>query len=304
MEFLIEPVPPFRLGLTVWALRRRGNNVVDRWDGQTYRRALQVGRRAVEIAVSQVESQETPLLKVVAAGLRREPGRKETLAAALERMLGLRVDLTDFYRLAAADERLAPLAQRFRGLKPPRFPTIVEALVNGIACQQVSLDVGIMLLNRLAIGFGARAGASFAFPSARHLAGQEPDRLRNLGFSGQKARAVVEVANIAYRHPMEMESLRELDDESASMRLQSLHGVGRWTSEYVLLRGLGRIHIFPGDDVGARRRLAQWLGIRGTLDYAAVGETVKSWAPFAGMVYFHLLLAGIASREKMDVPTP
>jgi hypothetical protein len=33
LTFLVEPVPPFRLDLTVWALRRRASNAVDRWDG-------------------------------------------------------------------------------------------------------------------------------------------------------------------------------------------------------------------------------------------------------------------------------
>lgn len=31
--FQIKPVPPLRLDLTVWALRRRPHNLVDRWDG-------------------------------------------------------------------------------------------------------------------------------------------------------------------------------------------------------------------------------------------------------------------------------
>ncbi|MBV8610422.1 MAG: hypothetical protein JO034_23555, partial [Singulisphaera sp.] len=38
--FPLKPVPPFRLDLTVWTLRRRPDNAVDRWDGQTYRRVL------------------------------------------------------------------------------------------------------------------------------------------------------------------------------------------------------------------------------------------------------------------------
>lgn len=43
-------------------------------------------------------------------------------------------------------------------------------------------------------------------------------------------------------------------------RLRELRGVGRWTAEYVLLRRLGRLHVFPGDDVGAQKSLARWLG--------------------------------------------
>jgi 3-methyladenine DNA glycosylase/8-oxoguanine DNA glycosylase len=42
-------------------------------------------------------------------------------------------------------------------------------------------------------------------------------------------------------------------------RLLEIRGVGSWTAEYVLLRGLGRTNVFLGDDVGARNNLARWL---------------------------------------------
>jgi hypothetical protein len=40
--FMLRPVPPFRLDLTVWALRRRRRNLIDRWDGTQYRRVVVV----------------------------------------------------------------------------------------------------------------------------------------------------------------------------------------------------------------------------------------------------------------------
>ena len=72
-----------------------------------------------------------------------------------------------------------------------------------------------------------------------------------------------------------------------------LKGVGRWTAEYVLLRGLGRLDIFPGDDVGARKKLAHFLRKKKPLDYDGVRRAVAGWQPYAGFVYFHLLLARI-----------
>ena len=39
----------------------------------------------------------------------------------------------------------------------------------------------------------------------------------------------------------------------------ALRGVGRWTAEYTLLRGMGRIELFPGDDIGARNNLERWM---------------------------------------------
>ena len=72
-----------------------------------------------------------------------------------------------------------------------------------------------------------------------------------------------------------------------------LRGVGRWTAEYVLLRGLGRLDIFPGNNVGARKKLAQFLRKKKPLDYEGVRRAVAAWQPYAGLVYFHLLLARI-----------
>jgi DNA-3-methyladenine glycosylase II len=66
------------------------------------------------------------------------------------------------------------------------------------------------------------------------------------------------------------------------------------TAEYVLLRGLGRTHIFPGDDVGARNNLKRWLRLEKPLDYEAVRRTLERWHPYAGLIYFHMLLDRLA----------
>ena len=65
-EFALRPVPPFRLDLTVWSLRRRPRNLMDRWDGTTYRRVMVIGGRPTELAVRQVVSSMAPRLIVMA----------------------------------------------------------------------------------------------------------------------------------------------------------------------------------------------------------------------------------------------
>lgn len=52
-RFTVEAEPPFRLDLTVWALRRRPANVVDRWEGAVYRRAVKHASTVVELEVRQ-----------------------------------------------------------------------------------------------------------------------------------------------------------------------------------------------------------------------------------------------------------
>lgn len=297
-SFSIEPLPPFRLDLTVWALRRRANNCTDRWDGQVYRRILIVDGKPAEIAVAQAGPAEAPRLCVTVMGSFDLSSAKAVVSPALERLLGLRVALEDFYGFAGGDATLAPLVQRFSGFKPPRFPTLFETLVNGIACQQVTLTLGILLLNRLAECFGlaaaGSAGLAHAFPEPEHLAGRDPADLRGLGLSRQKARAIVELADLVTAEELDLGSLETLKDAELVERLRRLRGIGRWTAEYMLLRGLGRLHVFPGDDVGAIGKLRRWLDLTEPLDYIGVQNAIAHWQPYAGLVYFHLLLKQLA----------
>ena len=59
-----------------------------------------------------------------------------------------------------------------------------------------------------------------------------------------------------------------------------------------------RLHSQP---VGARKRLAVWLGRDGPLDYEGVKRAVRRWWPFAGLLYFHLLLAGLAESGELPL---
>ena len=137
---------------------------------------------------------------------------------------------------------------RFLGLKPLRFRTIWEAAVNGIACQQLSLTIWIMLLNRLSTVCGLvlerRNGPRCAFPRPEDLAAAL-ETVRSLGFSAVKTRALIDL-----RREISANRLAVLDNSEAVSRLMDLRGVGRWTAECTLLRGMARLDLFPGDDIG------------------------------------------------------
>jgi DNA-3-methyladenine glycosylase II len=120
-----------------------------------------------------------------------------------------------------------------------------------------------------------------------------PDLFR-LGFSRQKSRAMIELARSITDGSLDLEVLATVPDDAVMDRLCKLRGVGRWTAEYVLLRGLGRLHLFPGDDVGARNNLRRWLRLRKALDYEGVRRVLARWDGYAGLVYFHLLLDRLA----------
>jgi DNA-3-methyladenine glycosylase II len=304
-RLLIEPRAPFRLDLTAWALRRRSHNALDRWDAPAYRRVVSIDGGPVAVSVAQDGAPDAPCLSVRLAGRPIDQHAEALTRSALNRLFGLTVDLSEFAAMAAPDPLLGPLAERMRGLKPPRFPTVFEALVNGVACQQLSLDVGIHLLNRLVAHRGRAVSEDpdgpRAFPTPEELTTVQPDELKLHGFSLTKARTIVDTARAIVAGDLDLESLEHVDDREAIERLTSLRGVGRWTAEYVMLRGLGRLHIFPGDDVGAHNKLRRFFDIDGELDYDSVKRLLDPWDPYAGVVYFHLLLDSLSQTGLVAV---
>src|SRR5579872_1216368 len=130
---------PFRLDLTANALRRLSTNVVDTYTAQdgfirAHRGALVVVRQP---------KRDSPLDV-------RTLGAADFDAVALTvRMLGTDRELRPFYRAVKAIPWLDALATRMRGIKPPRYPTLWEAIVNAVVFQQVSIHAASAILRRV-----------------------------------------------------------------------------------------------------------------------------------------------------------
>lgn len=215
-------------------------------------------------------------------------------------MLGLNKKLRNFYRLAKHDPHLSPLILEFKGLKPPRFPSVFEALVNAISCQQLSLDAGLQIQNRLIQYVGKNisndSGTLYAFPIPEDVANCSMPELKKLGYSRSKGKALIELSSRMMIDETLFDNLEAKTNDEIVKYLCQLKGIGRWSAEYVLLRGLGKIEIFPGDDVGASKNLQLLLHHKNKLNYNQISKITKKWYPYAGLIYFHLLLQKLKNK--------
>ena len=295
----LSTASPFRLDLTSWALRRREKNAVDRWDGSRYTRVIAVDSSPVRLTVTQETTGAEPVLIVSLHPGAGDQLREDT-GLLVQKILGLTVDLQPFYVLARDNELLRPLVEQFSGVRPPRFPSVFEALVNSIACQQVTLDLGILLLNRLSERFGPAVNdhgtVQHGFPGPADLAEATEEALRQLGFSHQKARAIRELAADVVADRLDLASLDSMTNREAVDYLSTIRGIGRWSAEYVLLRGLGRLDTFPGDDVGAQNNLQRLFHLVDKPNYERIRDLTSPWHPYEGLVYFHLLLEKLQTK--------
>jgi len=91
----LKLVAPFRLDFCVWALRRSPANMMDHWDGATYRRVLVVEDRPVAITIVQTGPPNAPVLRLTfnSAGIGRR--QRDEILGTVKKMLGLDVDLAE-----------------------------------------------------------------------------------------------------------------------------------------------------------------------------------------------------------------
>ncbi len=285
---IIDTLPPFRLDLTANVLRRLSTNVVDVLtpDG-IYMRAFDDG------TILEVRGGAARTLEARFVGSRRSP------SALVRRMLGTDRDLRPFYRAVRAIPWLAALARRMRGVKPPSYPTLWEAIVNAVVFQQVSLAAASSILGRLIAKLShpvAHLGLTlFPFPGPSAFITTPAEQLRACGLSANKARTLHELGAAIVDGTLDERALGALPTTEVVERLVSLRGIGAWTASVIALRGLGRLDVFPLGDSGIGRGLPALA--RG--DPTELGDVLTILGEQRGMLYYHVLLGRLEAAGAL-----
>lgn len=283
---------PFRLDLTVSVLRRTPGNLVDvLTPGGEYLRVLDAGVDPLIVRVRQIRPES---LSVTIDDDGHDP---EHTLELVRRILGLDVDLGRFYESAAGIEWLHPLVLRARGVKPPRYPTLWEACVNSIVFQQVSLLAASSIMRRLILSLEHPLESGgvqlYRFPCVERVADAEDSVLRTAGLSAGKLATLRRVGEMIGSGELHEGMLAERSSPDAAALLWGIKGIGPWTAAVILLRGLGRLDVFPANDTSVARNLALVAGGGVPLD---VGAVLTILGPERGMLYYHLLLARLEAR--------
>jgi len=284
---------PYRLDLTAAVLRRLSTNAVDTFDGTTYRRLLGVPAAPTLLAVTQSAPGQ---LRVRLEG---PQARALDPAAIVRRMLGTEVSLAAFDAGARRIPWLAPLAKAARGVKPPRYPSLWETVVNAVVYQQVSIHAAGAILRRVVERYAPLrevAGVALrAFVPAETILAAEPPELRALGLSINKVLSLKAVARAILSGELDEPTLDRLSTPDLLAALTAHKGIGPWTAAVIGLRGFARLDLFPMNDSGAAAAFRRLSG-----DANLAPEPIlDALAPQQGMLYYHLLMDRLADRGEI-----
>jgi DNA-3-methyladenine glycosylase II len=117
--------------------------------------------------------------------------------------------------------------------------------------------------------------------------------------SANKIATLRRVAEAITSGTLDPTTLEGCASSDAAASLRRIKGIGPWTAAVILLRGLGRLDVFPANDTSVASNIAL---VAGSTPFDA--QTVlTALGPQRGMLYFYLLLARLEARGEIGRPS-
>lgn len=212
---------------------------------------------------------------------------REAHAAAV-RMLNLAGDPATFERQVARSPELARLIEPRRGIRIPLTATPWECLLWAIVGQQVNLPFAYALRTAVAEVAGDAVDGGFrAHPTPEAVAALDYSDLTSRRFSRRKAEYLIDTARLIASGELRIDGERELAT-AVERRMLDVRGLGPWSVQYFLMRGLGFADCVPVGDAGLTAALQRFHHLDHRPGPAETRELMEPFAPFRSLGTYHL----------------
>ena len=182
--------------------------------------------------------------------------------------------------LAASDERMGELVERYAGLglvsRGDPFATLARSIVG----QQISVKAADAVWRRFV------AALADVSPQAVLAAGEEG--LAGCGLSRRKSEYVRDLAAHFVAGRLDPSAWATLDDEALIGALTDVRGIGRWTAEMFLIFNQLRPDVFPLDDLGLQRAVFERYFAGEKQPRQVLAEFGERWRPWRSVATWHL----------------
>jgi DNA-3-methyladenine glycosylase II len=298
----LTALPPFHFDLSC-EIFAKGDKQIRTYEKPKFWQVIQVNGKLVLAVAESNGTIDKPKLNVKLKSDRPITGDdKEKAGEAVTSLFSLDLDLNPFYETVKDDKIMAQLTHELWGLKNPTTPTVFEALVDSIVEQQISLKVANSLEHTLIKKFGAKLDLEgenyFAYPTPQRLASVSIEEFRQCGLSFRKGEYIKEASTLITEEKLDLEKLKNYESsEQIIKELDEVRGVGVWTAELTMLRGMQRLEALPADDLGLRRVISRYYRDGKGISSAEARQIGENWGKWKGLAAYYLVVADMKDIE-------
>jgi DNA-3-methyladenine glycosylase II len=298
---IFDIVPPFDFDLTA-RIFSHGDKQIQAYSNGEYSRVLRIGDKLLLASVRSMGTVNEPKLLVK---LRSNIEISSEDATAVKKLIStifdVRLDLKPFYQAVASDKIMSKIVKKLNGLKICSTPTAFEALVSSIIEQQISLNVALNIERKLIKKFGEKStldtGEYYAFPTPEKLSLGSLKQFRACGLSTNKVEYIKGISKLLSNRELDLEEMKNMDDGMIFKELLGVRGVGIWTAELTMVRGMQKYDTMPADDLGLRRCIAGYYTGGKLVSSDGARAIAEKWKPWRGYASFYLIVAEMIGVE-------
>ena len=299
MIIKIIPKSPFNFELSV-KIFSNGDPQIQRYEKGFYWQLIWLNNKLVLITVRSLGSVDKPELSV-SIKPDYELNKKDNVLARkiLTSIFNLDFDLKYFYEDMHEDSIMSKLTLKLRGLNNPTTPTFFEAIVSSMIEQQISLKAARSIETKMIKEFGnilqLDGETYYSFPTPETLSNLEKEDLREYGLSFRKAEYVIDLSKCIEENKLDLNELKTKSTSEIISELLKIRGIGVWTAELAVIRGLHRVVALPADDIGLRRVVSHYYNNDEPISADELRRIAKGWGRWSGLAAFYLVVADIMS---------
>lgn len=294
-KVIFEPLAPFDLALSSLVFAAGDRKVRSFKDG-CFSQVVNADDRLIWVKLSQNGDVTKPSLTLeLHADSPLSSKQFQRAQQTISYIFSLNLPLNDFYRHIKADTVMNQITQKLYGFKFPTTPTVFEALVDAIVEQQISIKVARSIEERLAVMFGESVTVNgetfFAFPTPEALVRAGVDGVKQAGLSQRKADYICGSAQLVVDGSLDLERMKTRSPEEIIAELDEIRGIGVWTAELTMLRGMQKFDALPADDFGIRRVISRYYLNDKPVKAPEARRIAEAWGDWKGLASFYLIIA-------------
>jgi DNA-3-methyladenine glycosylase II len=174
------------------------------------------------------------------------------------------------------DQKLKKLIREHGTFELKQQKNLCLYLCYSIMSQQLSTKVARVIKNRFLDLYGGE-------PTPQQIIDTPFEKLRAIGLSNAKVSYVQNVARFEMEKGMNHKKLSKMENEEVIAYLTQIKGVGRWTTEMLLMFALCREDVFAPDDLGLQQAVVGLYDLKHRKKKIMLSKIVKiaeQWSPY------------------------
>ena len=192
------------------------------------------------------------------------------------------------------DDKLKKLIKEHGIFKLEKKKNLCLYLCYSIMSQQLSTKVAKVIQQRFLDLYSGE-------PTPQQIVDTPFEKLRAIGMSNAKVSYVQNVARFELEKGMDHKKLSKMNNDEVIEYLTQIKGVGRWTTEMLLMFALCREDVFAMDDLGLQNAVIGLYELKHRMKktlQASLMKISEQWAPYRSYACMYLW------RWKDNPPLP